>query len=309
MTAYHVYYLSEYEEKEYEGIDVLVQIASIIFWKKNHGKFHLYCNSDYLNFLEKWNITRLYNSINTNVLDNIPYTEHLKKYWSFSKIHAIRDISEKNEDFVVLDTDLWIHEKVDIDKEFSFIGYHPESAIINPNNPYINPNNFISYEDYIEYDWSIRPINCAFLYLNNKELINNWYDFIIKVINRNKNFEKKQGSSDTIFIEQRVLPTIAKKMNLKFGTLIPNVYQPHIPSDEFGNEWIPKVGYDESNMYMTWNVKHVWGLKKTYDDPAIRQLILRTVVTGLDTYFKTWRVDYKNVCDKLADELNELGLS
>ena len=60
---------------------------------------------------------------------------------------------------------------------------------------------------------------------------------------------------------------------------------------------------------MTWNVKHVWGLKKSYDDPVIRQLILRTVVTGLDTYFKTWRVDYKNVCDQLSNELNELGLT
>lgn len=303
MNAYHVYYLKEYEEKNYEFIDALAQIASIIFWKKNHGSVSLYCNSEYLKFTDKWDITKLYDSVNTNLLDNIPYQEYLEKYWSFPKIHAIRDISDKNTEFVVLDTDLWIHEKIEIDNSFNFIGYHPELAIVDPNNPYINPHNFVSYDDYINYDWSVRPINCAFLYFNSKDLIDEWYKMTLKVINRNKNIEKRQGSSDTIFIEQRILPTLAKKMNLNFGTLIPNVYQPHIQSDEFGNEWNPKVGFDDMNKYMTWNIKHIWGLKKSYENADIRGMIVSTLLIGLDQFFPNWENDYK----KISDEINKLN--
>ena len=306
MNAYHVYYLTEYQEKDYEFIDALAQIASIIFWKKNHGKVSLYCNTEFYKFLDKWDITRLYDSINTKLLDNIPYQEHLEKYWSFPKIHAIRDISEYEKEFVVLDTDLWIHERINIDRTSNFIGYHSESVVVDPKNPYINPNNFIEYDEYIKYDWSVRPINCAFIYLNSKDLIENWYDFALKVILINKNNEEKEGSADTIFIEQRILPTLAKKMGLKFGTLIPNIYQPHIKSDHLGSEWIPKIGFDEENQHMTWNVKHIWGLKKAYHDEEVRSLIITTLAYGLDQYFPDWEKEFQEVSNEM-NKLNQLN--
>jgi hypothetical protein len=106
-------------------------------------------------------------------------------------------------------------------------------------------------------------------------------------------------SADTIFIEQRLLPSLVNKLGMKFGTLIPNVYQPHIKSDNLGSEWIPKIGFDFKNQYMTWNIKHVWGLKKMYDDPDIRNLVINSVTDALDINFIDWRINSTELLDKV----------
>ena len=301
MNGYHVFYQSKDNDDKFEEINYLIQIASILFWKKNEGKMILYCNSKYLDFIKKWGIDTLYDEINTECLDNILYKEYLNKYWSFCKIEAAFDISKKDSDFVIIDTDLWIHEPVNIDSSLQFIGYHPEQPLDHPGNPYIDAHNFMNKEDLQNFDWSIIPINCAFLYLNSKELVSEWHKWSLKIIQNNKDNEKKNISADTIFIEQRMLPSLVNKLGMKLGTLIPNVYQPHIKSDNIGSEWIPKIGFDVMNQYMTWNVKHVWGLKKMYDDPNIRNLVIDTVTGSLDKNFIDWRNDLTNLLDKVEE--------
>jgi hypothetical protein len=301
MNGYHVFYQSKEVDNEFEEINYLVQIASILFWKKNQGKMSLYCNSKYLNFIKKWGIDSLYDEINTECLDKIPYKQYLDKYWSFCKIEAAFDISKSDKDFVIIDTDLWIQEPINIDSDFQFIGYHQEKCLNHPNNPYIEPNNFINLRDLKLFDWSISPINCAFLYLNSKDLINEWYKWSLKVIENNKDNNKKEMSVDTIFVEQRLLPTIAHTLGMNVGTLIPNVYQPHIKSDNLGSEWIPKIGFDITNQYMSWNIKHVWGLKKMYDDPNIRSIIIDTVTGSLNTYFKDWEINFTELLKKIKE--------
>ena len=108
-------------------------------------------------------------------------------------------------------------------------------------------------------------------------------------------------SADTIFIEQRLLPSLVNKLGMKLGTLIPNVYHPHIKSDNIGSEWIPKIGFDIDNQYMTWNIKHVWGLKKMYDDPNIRNIVIDTTKSSLDSYFENWGNDFPNLFDKIEE--------
>jgi len=301
MNGYHVFYQSKEIDGEFEEINYLVQIASILFWKKNEGKISLYCNSEYLNFIKKWGIDILYDEINTECLDKIQYKEYLDKYWSFCKIEAAVDISKKDKDFVIIDTDLWIQETINIDSNFQFIGYHPEQSLNHPDNPYVDPINFMNKKDLKLFDWSINPINCAFLYLNSKELINEWYKWSLKVIRDNKDSDKRDMSADTIFIEQRLLPIIANTLDMNVGTLIPNIYQPHIKSDNLGSEWIPKIGFDIDNQYMTWNIKHVWGLKKMYDDPNIRNMVVNTVKGSLDGYFENWEKDFPNLLDKIEE--------
>jgi len=301
MNGYHVFYQSKEVDDEFEEINYLVQVASILFWKNNQGSVKLYCNSKYLEFIKKWNLDTFYDDINTECLDNIPYKENLKKYWSFCKIEAAKHISETDKEFVILDTDFWIHNEINIDNDFQFIGYHPELMLEHPKNPYVSPSNFLNKSDVNLFDWSINPINCAFLYLNSKELINEWYKWSVKVIQRNKELEDKDISGDTIFIEQRLLPTIAHTLNMNVGTLIQNTYYPHIKSDEFGNEWTPKIGFDEENQYMTWNIKHVWGLKKMYADPSIRTLVIDTVLGSLEK-FPNW----KKGLTKLTNSIEEI---
>jgi len=306
MDAYHIYY--QKSENEFEEINYLVQIASILFWKKNHGDINLYCNDIFLKNISKWGIDKLYKDVNISCLDNMPYPDYYSKYWSFCKIHAAKEIATTNSDFCILDTDLWIQEPINIDNEYKFIGYHPEQDLEHDMNPYINPKDIMG-SDYKLFKWDILPINCAFIYLNSQILINEWYRWCVKVINNNKDNDIIRNSGDTIFIEQRLLPTIAHTMGMKLGTLIPNIYQPHIPADDLGTEWIPKIGFDEQNQYMSWNIKHVWGLKKMYNNIDIRNIVIDSVISSLDNYFPNWKLKYSDIYDKVLTYKVNSGLS
>jgi len=307
MNAFHIYYQKDEEISNNDLINLLVQFASIKFWKKNQGEIHLYCNENHLNTLEKWGVDKFYDSINLDCLEDMPYFNYQDKYWSFCKIHAIKKIAELYDEFVVLDTDLWIQESIKIDPSFQIIGYHEEDVIEDESNPYVNPSNFLNSFDINSIDWSMNPMNCAFLYLNSKELVDEWYKWVLKTIELNKEKETLVLSADTIFIEQRLLTAIAYTLKMRVGKLLPNVYQPHIPCDEFGNEWVPKIGYNLENQYVTWNIKHVWGLKKSYDDPEIRNMVISTVVSSLDTFIEGWKNDIP-VLNKEVSEIQKEAL-
>jgi hypothetical protein len=303
MNGYHVFYHNKIEDDQFETINYLVQVASALFWKKNHGEIHLYCNSNFLKFIQKWKIESIYDSINTEVLDNAPIKEYIEKYWSFCKIEAAKDIVKTHKEFVIIDTDLWIHDEINLDNSYSFIGYHPEMMMNHSSNPYLSPDIFLKKSDVLLFDWTISPINCAFIYLNSEDLVNQWYTWSLYIINNNKDLKKHEMSADTIFIEQRLLPTLTHSLNLKVGSLIPNMYLPHIPSDQFGSEWSPKIGFDEFNQYMTWNIKHVWGLKKYYSDPNIRNMVIELVTNSLDSYFDNWNVDFILLLDDIKNNI------
>jgi len=305
MNAFHIYYQKDEEISNNDLINLLVQFASIKFWKKNQGEIHLYCNENHLNTLEKWGVDKFYDSINLDCLEDMPYFNYQDKYWSFCKIHAIKKIAELYDQFVVLDTDLWIQESIKIDPSFQIIGYHEEDVIEDESNPYVNPSNFLNSFDINSIDWSMNPMNCAFLYLNSKELVDEWYKWVLKTIELNKEKETLVLSADTIFIEQRLLTAIAYTLKMRVGKLLPNVYQPHIPCDEFGNEWVPKIGYSLENQYLTWNIKHVWGLKKSYDDPEIRNMVISTVLSSLDTFIEDWKYDIPNLNKEVSEILKE----
>ncbi len=305
MNAFHIYYQKDEEISNNDLINLLVQFASIKFWKKNQGEIHLYCNENHLNTLEKWGVDKFYDSINLDCLEDMPYFNYQDKYWSFCKIHAIKKIAELYDQFVVLDTDLWIQESIKIDPSFQIIGYHEEDVIEDESNPYVNPSNFLNSFDINSIDWSMNPMNCAFLYLNSKELVDEWYKWVLKTIELNKEKETLVLSADTIFIEQRLLTAIAYTLKMRVGKLLPNVYQPHIPCDEFGNEWVPKIGYSLENQYVTWNIKHVWGLKKSYDDPEIRNMVISTVLSSLDTFIEDWKYDIPNLNKEVSEILKE----
>jgi hypothetical protein len=313
MNAFHIYYQKDEEISNNDLINLLVQFASIKFWKKNQGEIHLYCNENHLKTLEKWGVDKFYDSINLDCLEDMPYFNYQDKYWSFCKIHAIKKIAELYDEFVVLDTDLWIQESIKIDPSFQIIGYHEEDVIEDESNPYVNPSNFLNSFDINSIDWSMNPMNCAFLYLNSKELVDEWYKWVLKTIELNKEKETLVLSADTIFIEQRLLTAIAYTLKMRVGKLLPNVYQPHIPCDEFGNEWVPKIGYNLENQYVAWNIKHVWGLKKSYDEAEIRNMVISTVVSSLDTFIEGWKNDIpdlnKEVIEIQKEALEEMDQS
>ena len=142
LTAYHVYYQSKDFGKYYE-IDLMIQLASVLFWKKNYGPIKLYCNQRFLDTLKQYNLDQCYDEINVDLLENIPYKSYLPKYWSFCKIYALNHISKIEDRFVILDTDLFILQDLGLDFNTDLLLYHPEIFKENQEQKtYMPPENF-----------------------------------------------------------------------------------------------------------------------------------------------------------------------
>jgi hypothetical protein len=64
-----------------------------------------------------------------------------------------------------------------------------------------------------------------------KSLVKTWYiwaDGVIKT--KRDSIDSSNINTSTIFIEQRLLPTLANSMGLKQDTLLPNYYLTYIPA-------------------------------------------------------------------------------
>jgi hypothetical protein len=293
MKGFHIYYKFKENNSEFNYIDFLGQLCSILFWKQNYGEIGLVCNKSFYEDVKFWGLDKYYDSIDISTLHEIDLGNKLEIYWSFPKIYAINKISKSFDKFCVVDTDFWFYSNPEFNEKHDVVAYHPESLKEHSESPYINVDNFSTSK---QYDWSTMPVNCAFLYFNSSKLITKWYEECLYVI-ENTNSLDSVNSSHTVFIEQRLLTSICKDLKLKFSTLLENTYIPFAKKD--GSEWSPQIGYTAENFERFNNIKHIWGLKKLYDDPSIRNMILSVCKISLDHFFPEWEL--YNI--KLVEEL------
>lgn len=315
ITGYHVYTQNS-SLKEYYQINLLVQLASILFWKQNYGLLKLYTDPQSLKILQEYNLDILYDDINTDFLDSAHLPEYRKKYWSFPKLYLAKHLIDLNEKFVIVDTDLFISEKLDLDWDNDIIGYHRESYDLNCKyNTYISPSTWIPEADLSKYNWDALPINTAFLYINNTEqsktLINKWVDLSLQYREITKHGPILPNNADTIFFEQRFLASLIEFYNIKVSTVFPNVYEAHNaifdPSDPhfiLGYEWNPRLDSSEYSLYLCDVCKHVWGMKSLYHIKEMRELVLNMAFYYLYSVFN--QIQIENNFNKLVTECNQI---
>ena len=297
MTGYHIYYQTS-EDEEYEQINYLVQLASILNWKKNYGPIKLFCNQRFLDSISKYGIDKEYDFIDTEYLESIPYKDSMSTFWSFSKIYAAKKIVETESEFCILDTDLWIQVPDLLSQEHDLVFFHKEAYDMNYElNPYEEPKNWLSESELSEYDWNTDPANCAIMYFRNrsKELVEAWYDVALKVVERHHNNKSEVNvRCGTIFIEQRLLPTLAKRLDISMTVISPCTYLTWIPSTlADGREWRPVLDYSDESLFIAANIKHVWGAKKFYSENWIREMIINVAMYGINLVHNQERKYFK----------------
>lgn len=292
MKGYHVYTQSE-EGKYYDPIDDLVLLLSIISWKKYFGPIHLYCNQKYLDRISKWGLHLEYSNIDTNELENnIPFKKYLNEYFAFSKIYITKLLAEKNEPFTMVDTDLWINSPFSI-PDVDMLFNHDEVVTSHEDhypNGYIYPKYFLNEDDddLNMFNHVSNPINASInFYISNfQNPINDWYNFVIKVINRNKNIKNEIGkNAKMLFIEQQAFPKFLEKYNINFDFILHSSYITHgdgLVGD--GREWEPNIYSNSQFAYEANLVKHIWGLKRCYDNPYVREAIIELIINSLQSY-------------------------
>lgn len=302
MNAYHVFYKSK-EMGEYHEIDLLVNLASCLFWKKHYGHIKLYCNQEFLDYIKPYGLDKAYDEINIDVLENIPFKPLLNKYWSFCKIYAIKHISEIEEKFVVIDNDFYPSLPHDIDWECDFIGYHKENFdALHEDNVYETPQTFLEEINYSKLNWDVNPINCAFMYFSNKTLIDTWYSWAVGIIKNNAQNPHLPYNRDTIFIEQYLLAAIVSTLNLNSKVLLPNTYLQYISFNKHGHEWYPLIDSKPEYREIFDKFRHIWGLKRFYDQKEWRDFILGIVIDDLELNFNLdqLKIEYTLLLDSCA---------
>lgn len=287
LDGYHAYYAYPDYQNPYEHLNILVQLASALYWKKHFGKIHLVCNIAHLKNLQIYGVDKVYDSVDLDLLKDMDSFDI--RYWSLAKIHLAGKLAETKNRFTILDTDLWLRgipKQFDLSKDF--IGLHRESFVVTDDNcAYPEPESFIGGEEALKYDWSTLPINTGVMYLNNPELVKEWYEFAKSVIERNRfsPHPKAKHAVETIFIEQRILPTLATDRGYKVGTLIPSTYHTNLdnlPNTETKDNWEPTFASSPEMEDCFEKIKHVWGLKKQFGDSKVRVGLSTLVIRNLE---------------------------
>jgi hypothetical protein len=288
MNGYHTYYKFENELRlsfsEYTAIDVLVQLASILFWKKNYGPMKLYANREHLEVIAKYGIDKEYDGIDIDLINSMPFKDKASRYWSFSKIYIAKELAKQHEEFCIIDTDLWIKDTNLLDTNYDLNLYHEENYVVGaPYNPYREPINWMNEVD--GYDWSCWPMNCAIIHFKNRtrELTETWYNQIINIIELDKNPEERINKlHSAIFVEQRLLPVLAKKLGISYGAIKPNVYLTSSPKDmPFNDRWFPKLDSSERSIQIERDIVHIWGKRMLYGNAGIRSNVLIKTLNDL----------------------------
>jgi hypothetical protein len=275
---------------DWEDELIAIQALSALTWKKYHGRIELYCNEEHLESLKKWGVDKLYDKIDTESLKSAPTGVDRSEYWSFCKLFISYKLDPP---FVLVDTDLWLTDSLTFDFNKSFVAYHEENYDWSrPYNFYVNFDNFIP-EKYLNYfDLTVKPVNVALLFWNDKELLKSWLDITNEILSENRKCELDR-TQKTTFLEQWLLPMNAVKTNKPYEVLIPQRYNSSNDGMFEPNLWSPDVSEWNDEHWFTFNkIKHIWGLKKHFNHEKISTEIFEKVRYYIDEF-----------------KINELGLN
>jgi hypothetical protein len=197
-------------------IELLGLIASISNWKILYPETftHLYCDSSVLEYLDKIEISNLWEEIHTTELDS-PDLIDRKPFWAASKIKVIRNIEAP---FIIMDCDLYFNKKsLNIESLSDFdvitnqiedgVGYYPtkrDATIKDMKDPF-------KYR-------STHAFNVAFLYIGNEELRKNYTNLAYSWM---ESLSTKEGinGKHMIFCEQKMLKEFSDLYDCKVACL------------------------------------------------------------------------------------------
>ena len=289
MKAYHCYEqhstLSEWFE-----IEILIQLLSILYWKKYCGSISLLANDAHIDLLKHYEILDEYDSI--IILNDLDIDKH--KYWASSKISCNLQITDK--EYCLLDTDAFFRKFPDLTKKYAFTGMHCEHHLLDPKfSVYPDINQFYPSHilNKVSKHFETPPINTSFLHVKDKDFINSWAKYSIEIMKSSPS--STQG--EMISVEQHFLPMLAETQNKKYSTIVSNVYLPG--HENSGDEWMPNPR--EGNIGEISKIFfHLWGFKKQLKNQQIRDAVMSTLIHDIEKEFP----DKKKF---IADKFKTLG--
>jgi hypothetical protein len=285
MDGYHVYnYATDNQAgisrmPQYDALNHLGHLNSILTWKKMYGALHLFCNEEAKAQIARYDLLKYYDSINTDLLHSTN-----RMFWSYCKIQLAKHLADQHQlPFCIFDNDLWFRRPHFLDKPADIVLFHEELYDETHSlTHYPDPARYVTSELLAKLDWSILPKNSAIMCFktNKNEIINKWYDIATAVVAKfNYDLSPWDAQVGTMFIEQRLLSTLAAYHDVEVATILPCKYRTHNEIND-GSEWVPRLESSPESMYVAANIKHIWGSKRRYDSVDVRRLVFVAAVTS-----------------------------
>ena len=293
---------------------LMIQAISAIEWKKNNGPIHLYTSEKDRVFLEALGITKLYDQVNTTVLDE-PDEIYWPHFGAACKMKVLNSIQEFPVAFI--DNDLIYRDKIYIEDE-SIIYLHDESLFWKNYPPlsFLNPREDYQFPDFKSLD-TANPINVGFFIINDKKLKEEYCALAMDFMHKNSNMPKRVSWAPEslitfwkpLFVEQRLLGAVVENGDYKARQIFPYTY--------IGDtlKWKCKSTQQEYNTLELANVEkvswfHLWGEKATYSKPGGEYLKIKKfyeMANALMSYGPNAMEIVRNIHTFLAARAEELN--
>jgi len=241
LSAIHTIWTNPYIIKnqylKFTRAEMLTLVISALLWRKYNGAIKLYTDSTGLNYIHTNNLEWLYDEgIDIDTLTYYKNNINPEIFWAAGKILALH---AHKSPCVMLDYDLIVVKSIhEIIEDFDVVALHPEEL---HSEFYLKPELLKlpdGYEFPEQFDWDIKPLNTAFLYLRDPDFKHNYAQHALDFMNNNGEYPK-EFISQMVFAEQRMLAMTAAMYKQKIG-------------------WLLNDPFELSNRHII----HLWGFKQ-----------------------------------------------
>lgn len=293
ILGVHAFYSNDIDEGMFKSVDLLCQLTSALYWRKNFGPIGLFINPEREARLFHYGLHNAYSFVDTIHHEQVLVNDN-PRFWAYPKMMIAKHLSKDFDKFCMLDTDFYIKSRESFNTNANILAFHGEltDATKYPDVGYVpGPDLYkiAELESPIE-DWKPKATNTAMLYFNGvSEFIHEWMYHVDQIIDCSHKWEPIIGAGDQIFVEQYLLNNLAMARGLTVETYLNSDWIPgakhdvtHLDPEIEG--WVHNEPLDEVIKKFN-NVLHIWGLKHNLNYAIVRLQVLGRILSDLDRDF------------------------
>ncbi len=293
ILGIHAFYSSDIDEGMFKSVDLLCQLTSALYWRKNFGPIGLYISPERESQLFHYGLHNAYSFVDTIHHEQV-LMNGSPRFWAYPKMMIAKHVSLDFNRFCMIDTDLYIKSRDFFNTDAKILTFHGEitNSTKYPDVGYVDgPDLYKIAELESPVDkWSPRAVNTAILYCNGvSEFIHEWMYHVDQIVENSYKWEPIIGAGDQIFVEQYLLANLAKARGIDIETYLKSDWIPgakinvtHL--DPEMEAWIHHEPIELAKQKFN-NVLHIWGLKHNLNYAVVRLQILGRILEDLDRDF------------------------